>query len=54
MTTQTMIVSRTFAIVWANEIRDPWERASRLFNLGIKGGTTREQVRWFLANGTFA
>lgn len=48
-------VSRSFAVMLANEARDPWERAKLLFNLGIRGGTTRAQVaRIALANSAEA
>jgi hypothetical protein len=37
-------MSRSFAVLLANRTPCPWERARCLFNLGIRGGTTRAQV----------
>jgi hypothetical protein len=47
-------VSRQFKVMWANMIDCPWSRAMELYNLGVKGGTTRKRVDWYLDNGVFA
>ncbi len=42
--TNEIATGRIFAIVAANCEPDHWERARLLFNLGIRGGTTRAQL----------
>lgn len=49
-----VVTSRAVAIMFANGDTCHYSRAMRLFNLGIKGGTTRKHVDWLVANGTFA
>lgn len=48
------LTSRAIAIMLANLDECPFARAKALYNLGIKGGTTRKQVDWLVENGVFA
>ena len=42
---QYMFAGRTFLIVMADLVADPYERARRLFNLGVRGNYSRKSIR---------
>ena len=48
------LTSRAIAIMLADWDDCPFARAKALYNLGIKGGTTRKQVNRLVENGMFA